>query len=404
MIDNKNRIAYLECASGISGDMCLGALLDAGASKEELTQALKGIPLKGWRLEVKKVKRAGQTATAVNVKIARAEKPRTWKDMKAIVGKSRLKPEIKSKGLDILRGLFDAEMKVHGGPLEELHLHELGSIDTLVDIFGTLVALGSLGIKQVFHSPVNTGSGVVKTAHGVLTVPAPVTAELLRGIPVYSSGVPHELTTPTGAAILRGLRAPATGTACHEKGLSSGSMPGMTLERTGTGAGMREIKDRPNVLRVFIGWPAPQVTLIEANIDDMDPRIYEYLIEKLLGEGALDAFLTPVIMKKGRPGIKLTVLCRDRDMGGLADMVFRETTTLGLRFYSAERLTLPRKTEVLNTGLGRIRLKKAYLNGRILKEAPEYEDCKKAALKHNVPLREVLDRPLTPGSGRVRTR
>jgi len=376
----RQRVAYLQCSSGISGDMCLGALLDAGVSEEELTKALKGIPLKGWRLEVKKVKRAGQAATSVNVKIIRAERPRTWKDMVSIVKKSRLKPEIKRKGLDILRGLFEAEMKVHGGPLEGLHLHELGSIDTLVDIFGTLVALSSLGIKQVFHSPVNTGSGVVKTAHGFLPVPAPVTAELLRGIPVYSSGVPHELTTPTGAAILRGLSSGA------------GAMPGMTLERTGTGAGMREVKERPNVLRVFIGRPAPQVTVMEANIDDMDPRIYEYLIEKLLKAGALDAFLAPVIMKKGRPGIKLTVLCRDGDMGELADIVFRETTTLGLRFYSAERLTLPRKTEVLNTGLGNIRLKKAYLGGRLLKSAPEYEDCKKAALKHNVPLREVLDR------------
>ena len=337
--DSSGTICYFDCFSGISGDMILGALIDAGLSLQKLKKALFCLPVKGYKLRVKKVKRAGLLATKVEVEITqnkehppknrRASRTKNtdlkkFKNIEEIIKKSSLSKDIKQKGLEIFKRLFEAEAKVHGGKLDTIHLHELGAVDCIVDIFGTLIGLDLLGVKQVYSSPVNLGSGMIGMTvasgdppgreHGILPVPAPATAELMKNVPVYSSDISFELTTPTGAVLVTSLTD------------NFGSMPDMQVSKIGMGAGNKEIKNKPNVLRIFIGHPVPSssgqapqpfgagqgvddsITVIETNIDDMNPQIYEYVMEKLFKAGALDVFLTQVIMKKGRPGIKLTVL------------------------------------------------------------------------------------------------
>jgi hypothetical protein len=410
------KIAYLDCSSGISGDMYLGATVDAGVPIKRLGKELSKIPVEGYTLSAKKVKRAGIVSTKVNVEISQKSEVRSqksenkrWEDIKRIIQKSSLTQDIKKKGLKTFKLLFNAEARVHGEAFDKVHLHELGAIDCIVDVFGTIIGLDLLGIEKVYSSPINLGSGSVKTEHGILPVPAPATAEILKGLPVYSTDIPFELTTPTGAAILKGLSS------------GFGSVPPVNIEKIGIGAGSKDFKDRPNILRLFIGTPLEsphtplwkrgaegdfkgglgefsdeKVIVIETNVDDMDPRIYEYVMEKLFKAGALDVYVTNILMKKGRPGIKLSVLCNDKDKENLMKIMLKETTTIGLRFYEAERRVLQREIKTIDTKFGKVRVKFSRLGDEILKACPEYEDCKRIAKKLNIPLIEVMRRIRIP--------
>lgn len=380
------KIAYLECSAGISGDMCLGTLVDAGVPLRQISQALKALPVRGYRLEESRVIRAGIAAAKVDVVINRAgsKEHRTWKEVREIIGKSDLPARIKKKGTEIFLRLFKAEGSVHGRPFNRTHLHELAAVDCMVDVFGTLIGLELLGIEEVYASPVNLGSGSVKAEHGRLPVPAPATAEILRGAPVYASSVPFELTTPTGAAILREVAA------------SFGPVPPMELSEIGYGAGQKDFAEFPNTLRLLVGRQTPagpnDVVVIETNIDDMSPQIYEHVMDRLLGAGALDVSLTPVIMKKCRPGILLTVLCGEDLRQPLTEIIFRETTTIGLRYHTVSRTVLSREIRRITTPYGEVRVKTSQLGGSIVTASPEYEDCRKIARQKRIPLREVLRR------------
>lgn len=416
------RTCYFDCFSGISGDMLLGALVDAGVSLQSLQKELSRLAVKGYKLEAKKVRRSGLAATKVNVvlnnpsksplikgglKGGRQPSARRWKDVEKIIDNSSLSEGIKLKGLEIFKRLFKAEAKVHGSTFQNVHLHELGAVDCIVDIFGTLIGLDILGITDIYSSPLNVGSGTVKTEHGILPVPAPATLELLKGVPVYSSGIEHELTTPTGAVIISSL----------SKGFIT--LPDMNVSVTGIGAGGRNLSTQPNVLRMIIGdnlenLPLPlfakeggilsptlkkgekggfsdkNVTVIETNIDDMNPQAYEYVMKRLFKAGALDVWLTNIIMKKGRPGIKLTVICDDPKRDELSEIIFTETTSIGVRFYRAGRQVLAREIRSVKTEFGNINVKVSSLDGKILRTTPEYDDCRKMAKKHGIPLLEVI--------------
>ena len=383
-------IAYFDCFSGISGDMMLGALVDAGVSPLELKRELSRIPLKGYTLKTGSVKRAGLRATKVDVVLkagARGQRAggREWSDIERLIKSSDLSHSIKKQGLSIFKKLFKAEARVHGRRYDRVHLHELGAVDCIVDIFGVLTGLDILGVNSVYSSPLNVGSGSVKTEHGMLPVPAPATAEILKNIPVYSSDVKGELTTPTGAVLISSLSS------------GFGPIPEMSVSKTGIGAGAANFRQRPNVLRLFLGNgsgeiknPDSGVVVIETNIDDMNPQVYEYVMDKLFTNGALDVFLTQIIMKKGRPGTTLTVLCNDNQKDALMDILFRETTSIGARFYRAERKVLSRDIKPVKTGYGTVNVKICRLEMDTSRTSVEYEDCKKIARKFDIPLLEVM--------------
>jgi uncharacterized protein (TIGR00299 family) protein len=382
------KIAYFDCFSGVSGDMCLGALVDAGMPLTEIEQGLRKLPVSGYTLSARKAKRAHLSCTKVDVELtgkgeARGAGERKWKDIERIIKRSSLSDSISHRGMDIFERLFKAEAKVHGEQFRSVHLHELGAIDCLVDVFGTLIGLEFFGVEAVYSSPVNLGGGQVNTSHGILPVPAPATIEMLRGVPVYSSGVPFELTTPTGAAILRSLA----------RGF--GEMPFFVSEGTGTGAGSRDFKDRPNVLRLFIGDVCGEtshdtVTAIETNIDDMNPQVYGYLVDLLFSRGALDVSLTQTVMKKMRPGVKLSVLCNEAVRNDLIHTILRETTSIGVRYYETSRVKMERYSGQVKTKHGKVGIKVSSL-GDIRKFSPEYEDCKTIAKKSGLPLLQVID-------------
>ena len=411
-----SKILWLDCSSGISGDMLIGALISAGAPLKNLeSRLLDGMRLKNKnvRISASEVTRMGIAATRFEVKEPRAQKnknPFSWDSIKERVEAGTLSEGIRRQGLLIIKSIFDAEAKVHGmKSASEVHLHELGSADTIVDVFGALLCLEALGVEEVFSSPINLGGGTVKTRHGMLPVPAPATALLLKGVPVYGQppGQPpgpdasFELTTPTGAAMIKGL----------VKDFNFGPMPPMKLEGVGLGAGSRDPGSFPNVLRAFVGEKvktdgmkglevfSPDVDdggimVVETNIDDMNPQIYGYLMEQLFKAGALDVFYTPIIMKKNRPAVKITCLCAPGDTPRIREILFSETTTLGVRFYLVARQTLPRQTEVLPTEFGPMRFKVSLHGGRQKKLVPEYGDCLNAARKSGLPLIMVTERLL----------
>jgi uncharacterized protein (TIGR00299 family) protein len=368
--------------------MCLGALVDAGITIKTLEKELKKIPIEGYRLASKKVERSHFAARKVDVIVAAERKgkgPKRWKDIERIIRKSSLSEEIKRKGNRVFKRLFHAEAKVHGESFDTVHLHELGAVDTIVDIFGTIIGLEFLDIDKVYTSPINLGSGSIKLEGYTLPVPAPATAEIVKRIPVYSKHIPHELTTPTGAAIIKELSS------------GFGDMPIMEIEKVGIGAGKSNFKERPNILRIFIGEQdqafkkhAEQVTVIEANIDDMNPQIYEYVMEKLFKAGARDVFLTQVIMKKGRPGVLITVLSDEEQKEELMGIILQETSTTGLRFYETKRKVLQREIKKINTKFGKVRVKSSKLADGTWKTTPEYEDCKRIAEKLHIPLIEIM--------------
>ncbi|NTW67248.1 MAG: nickel pincer cofactor biosynthesis protein LarC [Nitrospirae bacterium] len=378
-------LAYFDCFSGISGDMTLGALVDAGLPIEVLRSELAKLDLPGYSLSSEKVRRSGIAATRVHVVLDEKKQPaRHLSDIQKIINDSSLSLAVKQKSLSIFQRLAEVEAKVHGTTPEKVHFHEVGAVDALVDIVGSVIGLEHLGITEIIGSPLNVGSGTVHTAHGKLPVPAPATAELLRDIPLYSSSITFELTTPTGAALISTLAS------------SFGLLPQMKVRSIAHGAGNKDIPGQPNVLRLMIGELLPVYdedtsTLIETNIDDMNPQLYDHVIEKLLAQGAQDAYLTPIIMKKGRPGILLSVLCDRKNSDAVLDTLFRETTSIGVRIGETGRKKLQREVRQVETAYGTVRIKVSSRNGEVLTVTPEYEDCKKLADNKQVPLKTVMD-------------
>ncbi|PYU03185.1 MAG: nickel pincer cofactor biosynthesis protein LarC [Acidobacteria bacterium] len=381
------KLAYFDCFSGISGDMTLGALVDAGCSLELLRSGLQGLQIPGWTISSEKVWKNGMAATFVHVATEDQTKHRSLSAILEIFEKSQLSESVGKNAAAIFRKLGEAEASVHDVALEKIHFHEVGAVDAIVDIVGACIAFDALGIEKFACSPLNVGGGTAKMSHGVLPVPAPATAKLLQGKPTYSNGVQRELVTPTGAAIVSTL--------CD----TFGPQPQMTVSAIGYGAGSMELEGQPNVVRIMIGEAADKVitgfdeeiSVIEANLDDMNPQIYGYFLEKALAAGALDVYTTPVQMKKNRPGTLLTLLCKPQDTNSLMSLVFAETTTFGARTYRAQRRTLPRESVNVHTQFGDVRVKLSRVNGRILHVAPEFDDCRKLAVEKNVPLQRVFN-------------
>ena len=365
----------------------LGALVDAGADIGALEAELRRLKLDGWKISAEKVKRGAILATKVNVEAQEHHHHRHLSGILKMIDDAGLAPRAKERARNIFQRLGEAEAKVHNIPIEKVHFHEVGAVDSIVDIVGAAIGFELLGIAEFACSILDVGAGKVKTEHGLLPVPAPATAELLRDAPTFSSGIEKELVTPTGAAIATTL---ATRFA---------EMPAMKLTAIGYGAGSADLKEQPNVLRLMIGESLERgaaesadapVAVIEANLDDMSPQIYGYFVERALEAGALDVFSTPVQMKKNRPGQLVTLLCEAGSRDRLIDLVFHETTTIGVRTYEVQRRTLARESVAVETPLGNIRMKISRLNGTVLNASPEYEDCQRIATQKNVPLKQVL--------------
>lgn len=378
------KIAYFDCFSGASGDMILGALIDAGLSLRQLKEELKKMEIPTISLKTKRVLRGGLFGTQVIVE-GKGEKKthRTLKELRRIIDQSGLKPSIKEKTKNILERIASVEARIHRKPKEEVHFHEIGGLDSLVDIVGAIWGVEQLQIQKVYVSPVNVGSGFVRCEHGILPVPAPATLALMEGKPVYSSGVERELLTPTGAALLTFL------------GSEFGNIPRMRVEKVGYGAGKDDLP-HPNLLRLMIGTleglsKDERVMIIETNIDDMNPQFYEYLMEKLLAMGALEVFLTPLIMKKNRPATLLTVLSSAERRSSIIDFLMKETTTLGVRWREEARSCAEREIISLETKYGPVRFKLAKWKEDRVNLSPEYEDCKRLALAQKVPLKEIYE-------------
>jgi len=442
--DRVPRIAYLDCFSGISGDMFLGALIDAGVPPELFEDIVSALNL-GAKLEISRVNRSGISATKVDVLVnGKKEAPRelnehhshhddgvhahelphdhahehehhhdpvapplsrslrqagfsthahgrSLTEIREIISSAGISDSAKRTALAIFEKLGGAEAKIHNVPVEKIHFHEVGAVDAIVDIVCAAVGAEALGVDEFICSPLNVGGGSVACAHGTFPVPAPATVELLKGAPVYSSGIQKELVTPTGAAIATTLAR------------RFDSFPQMKLEQTGYGAGNRDLAGYPNVLRLVVGEIAAAsqegqsaslqqdiVTVLEVNLDDLSPQVFGYVMEKLLEAGALDVFGTPVQMKKNRPGTLLTVLTKPEHVDDLEKIVFAETTTLGVRRREERRHVLAREWRRVNTRFGEIRIKVASMNGTVSSYAPEYEDCRRIATEHRVPLKQVM--------------
>ena len=428
------RIAYLDCFSGISGDMFLGALIDAGVPPTVFEQAVAALSV-GARLEISRVNRSGISATKVDV-IINGEKDapreqqaetlehgcsqshsypheharphvnehhhengkhqhgRGLEKIREIIGKAELSESAKKKAIEVFEKLGVAEAKIHNVPIEQIHFHEVGAVDALVDIVCAAVGAEALEVDEFVFSPLNVGGGTVTCAHGTFPVPAPATVELLKGAPVYSSGIQAELVTPTGAAIAATLAQ------------RFDQFPKMKIDKTGYGAGTRDFEGHANVLRITVGESLAEnnagegaratqlskdtITVLEANLDDMNPQVFGYLMDRLLEAGALDVFSTAVQMKKNRPGTLLTVLAKPESADQLSRIIFAETTTLGIRRREESREVLRRKFVTVSTRFGDVRMKLASLNGTVSHYAPEYEACRRIAAKQRVPLKLVM--------------
>jgi uncharacterized protein (TIGR00299 family) protein len=390
------KLAYFDCFSGISGDMTLGALVDAGVPIDHLRSELKGLAVLGWQISAERVWKNGMSATHVKVNTEDTQTHRSLTTILGIFDDSKLSASVKTRAAAIFRKLGEAEASVHDVPLEKIHFHEVGAADAIVDIVGACVGFAALGIEKFACSPLNVGGGTAKMAHGVLPVPAPATAKLLIGKPTYSNGALQELVTPTGAAIVATL--------CE----SFGPQPPMSVSAIGYGAGTTDLEGQPNVMRLMIGEAAQKdislsdetIHVLEANLDDMNPQIYGYFLEKALAAGALDVFATPVQMKKNRPGFLITVLCAPQDETKFQEMLFSETTTLGVRSTVAQRRILPREWVKVSTQFGEVRIKLARVNGHIRQASPEFDDCRKVAAEKNVPLQQVFDEAMRQWNAR----
>ena len=402
-----SRVLYFDCFSGISGDMTLGALVDAGVPVDDLTRALGTLALEGAHIHVDRVLRAGVSATKVTVhahqhshehphehghshQSTQHEAPSTehhhnLQEIFALIEKSALSPAARDRARGMFQRLAEAEAAIHQMPVEEVHLHEVGALDSIIDIVGAAFALEWIGADRIVCSPLNVGGGMVHSAHGHFPVPAPATVKLLAGSPIYSGAVQKELVTPTGALI-------ATTYAD-----AFGPVPPMRVDRVGYGAGERDDPSTPNVLRVLVGEavddPArsgDRVSVIECEIDDMNPQIFGTAMERLYAAGALEVFYVPVQMKKNRPGTLLTVIAAPDRREALADIIFRETTTIGLRHHEVARECLDREIVTVDTALGPVRFKIASRHGVVMNATPEYEDCARIAQASRLPVKEVL--------------
>ncbi len=417
------RTLYLDCFAGASGDMFIGALLDCGLDFEFLKSELAKLGVEGYELSLGRVDRSGISAAKFDVHLAHSHgdghshshdhshdhghshthehshehqnpqsairnpqsEHRALSTIKQMISASALSATVKQRAQAIFQCIGEAESKIHGIPIETVHFHEVGAIDSIVDIIGACIGLDALKIEQIISSPLHVGSGTFNCAHGTYPVPGPATAEILKGVPIYSKDIEGELVTPTGAAIIATL---ATG---------YGNLPAMRVERVGYGAGTRTYPKFPNVLRAIIGetenstddTPAT-VTVIEANIDDLNAQVFGHLMEKALEAGALDIFYTPVQMKKNRPGVLVTLLCRTEDRRRMSELIFRETTTLGVRYREERREILRREHIAVETAFGQIKMKMARdAGGQVVNYAPEFEDCRSAAEQYQAPIREV---------------
>jgi hypothetical protein len=382
--------AYLDCSSGISGDMLLAALLDAGLDPRRLLEELKKLSLGFYEFRRTRAVRGSLIGTRVEVRVPGQQPERKLADIEALLKSSELKETVKERALKIFGRIAEVEGKLHNQPAQEVHFHEVGAVDAVIDVVGACVGMELLGVSELVCSPLNVGGGRVEAAHGSLPVPAPATAELLKNVPIYSSGVEGELVTPTGAAIVATLAS------------SFGPMPGMKVERIGYGAGEKEFPGHPNLLRLFLGQsvevvraqagPAGDevISIMEANVDDMSPQLYGYFVERALEAGALDVTCSSIQMKKNRPGIALSILCTPDKCDALAQLLFEQTTTIGVRIHEAHRKVLERESVSVETEYGSVQVKVAERDGKVVNVAPEYDDCQRLATEKSVPLKEVL--------------
>jgi uncharacterized protein (TIGR00299 family) protein len=375
---------YFDCFAGASGDMILGALVASGVEPETFKQQLSLLGVGGYSIEFETVDRSGISATHARVTTAHEHAHRHLSDILKIIYDSQLSDSVKDRAAKIFSRLAEAEAKVHNTSIEQVHFHEVGALDAIIDVVGAAICFELLGIERFVSSALHVGSGTVDMDHGRFPVPPPAVAELLKGVPFYSTDIAGELVTPTGAAIIT--------TVCNEYG----PIPPMTLEQTGYGAGTRQYEKFPNALRVLIGEAnaasanvTERLWMIETNMDDSSPQILGHVMERAFELGALDCYFTSVQMKKNRPGVLLSILCRSEQRPALTDLLFSETTTLGIRAYEIERRALERKIVAVETQYGPIDVKVAELNGHVAKAMPEYEQCREAARRANVPLRLV---------------
>lgn len=386
------KILYFDCPTGISGDMFLASLIDLGVDFKKILKELKKLPVDEINVRLGKEVRHSITGTTFRVDLAESHHHRTFRDIKSIIDKSALKPSVKKTATDIFKIIAVAEGKIHGIAPEKVHFHEVGAMDSIIDIVGAAIAVDSLGVDAVYCSPVPLGSGWADTMHGRIPIPAPATVEILKGVPLASSTIPFELTTPTGAAIVKTI---ASG---------YGPLPPMRIEKTGYGAGKKDFREAANMLRVFLGEGEgvsqkskntgarkENLLILETNIDDMSPQIAGYLMERLFEAGALDVYYTHVQMKKSRPGVLLTALAEPSSQEALLDIIFRESTSIGVRTYPVERHCLERSMEKVSTTYGEVRVKVSRKNGKVVNAQPEYEDCRALALKKGAALKDVMD-------------
>jgi len=389
------KILYYDCFAGISGDMNLAAMIDLGIKPTYLTGELKKLKLEGYDLVVSRDQRHGISGTRVDVQLKQTndQSYRTLSDIERIIGNSKLNENITSRSMEMFRILAEAEARVHNKTPETIHFHEVGAIDSIVDIVGAAICFDRLDVDRILASTIELGGGFVNTSHGKLPVPAPATTEILQGIPVRTGSARFETTTPTGAAILAASVEEFT------------DQPGFEIEKTAYGIGHRESDELPNVLRVFLGsveeLTGSKEMIIECNIDDMNPEWYDYLMDELFNGGAKEVFYTPVIMKKGRPAVKISVLCTRDKSDTIGRILFSNTTTLGLRSYPVEKKALERRFTKLATEFGEVTLKSSYYQGERIHTKPEYEDCKRLAKENNIPLHIVYEKikALLEGSG-----
>ena len=381
------RVAYFDCYSGISGDMILGALVDLGVNPGKIRKALKTLDLKGYKLQTSQIQRGLIAGTKAHVKIEKVSvshhKARKYSDIKKLLADSDLSTIIKKNALEVFRRIAEVEAAVHKTTIEKIHFHEVGAVDSIVDIVGGVIAIESLKLDKIYCSPLNVGEGFVECAHGCLPVPAPATLKLMKGIPTFSSGVKKELTTPTGAAMI-GFYAD-----------QFGSLPAMKIIDDGYGAGDHIIPTMPNMLRVILGEieeePFEELVLIETNIDDMNPEFYEAAMDSLFKAGALDVYLSPIIMKKSRPANKVSVLTDESNRQALTEILLQETSSFGVRYYNVGRTVLDREIKTVKTSWGLIMVKIGKLNEKVIQVSPEYDDCKKTAVKNKISVKEIYD-------------
>ena len=378
----QTKIAYADCFSGVSGDMLLGALIDAGLPLDHLQAELAALHLEEFSIRCIKQQDHSISSTGITIDSESSQQTRTWKDIRILIEKSGLRKTIKEKSLKVFTCLAEAEAKVHDCQVEDVHFHELGGLDSIIDIVGTVIGLDYLGVDDLITSPLPMPRGWIRCDHGMLPLPAPAVLEILQNVPVYGSSIEQELVTPTGAALVKSLSS------------EFGDFPTMKISRTGYGAGSRKLPgDFPNLFRLVIGYEqkveeSQEVEVIETNMDDWSPESYPHLCEQLFSAGALDVSLIPVHMKKGRPGFLLRVITSPACSWEIKKCIFSETTSIGLRFRREKRMTLPREAGTVNTSWRPVQVKRVETpNGYAL--YPEYEDCRRVALENKVPLKDV---------------